>query len=91
MKVKELLNEPSKWTKGTWARNEKGEPVYESDCHAVCWCLIGAIRKCYGSEETEEILKKVRSALKVQSISDWQDRPERNFYEIQKLAVDLDI
>lgn len=48
MKAYELLDSPEKWTKKAIARNNIGERVYPHDLDATCWCLRGAIEKCYG-------------------------------------------
>ena len=42
MKIKELLKNPEKWTKGACARDMRGKPVRVNDPTACCWCLVGA-------------------------------------------------
>jgi len=51
VKVKELLSDESKWTKGAYAKDENGRYV---SCHsslAVSFCLIGSIERCYGDDD----------------------------------------
>lgn len=40
-----LISEPSKWTTGSWARDEKGAMAFPSDEWGVCWCALGAINR----------------------------------------------
>ena len=47
MKIRELFNNESKWTKGYYARTKIGELCGVQSEDAVCWCLQGARYKCY--------------------------------------------
>lgn len=47
MKVRELFNNKDKWTKGLYARDKDGFSVDPEGSNAVCFCLVGALRKCY--------------------------------------------
>lgn len=59
MKVKELLTDESKWTTGSLARDFDGNNCTQKCPDACCWCLIGAIYKCYGFLNSEPILSQV--------------------------------
>lgn len=48
MKVWEFLNTPEKWTKGSYARIKNGDMCNIDNSQAVCFCVSGAIAKCYG-------------------------------------------
>jgi hypothetical protein len=54
MKVSELLSDPARWTTEEFAKDADGFPVNPRDGRAVCWCLLGALEKCYGSSYTPE-------------------------------------
>jgi hypothetical protein len=41
--ARERIADPSKWTKGAFARNKHGAAVASTDPEAVCWCSFGAI------------------------------------------------
>lgn len=43
--LEEIFSEESAWIKGTYARDSLGDAVYHGDEDAVCFCLVGAIRK----------------------------------------------
>lgn len=43
--VRELFEDPNKWTGGSFARDDKGHPVSFNAPNAVCWCLEGGLRK----------------------------------------------
>jgi hypothetical protein len=52
MKIKKLFRAKSRWTKGTWSRDKKGVSAGipgtdSSESKACCWCLMGALYKCY--------------------------------------------
>ncbi len=49
-KLRELLSDESRWTRGTLARSEDGLPV--GPCHdaAQCWCLLGGIDHVTGDD-----------------------------------------
>jgi hypothetical protein len=65
MKIKELLTDESKWTQETLAKNENGERVSPTQSDAVCWCLVGAIYKCYSPYEQPKIYFKLSDKFKV--------------------------
>lgn len=90
MKVRELLDVESKWTAHAFARDSKHRSIHEDRSEAVCWCLTGAINKCYSPEECQDIKAKVRAALDVDIIW-WNDAPNRIFEDIRKLIMELDI
>lgn len=48
MKVQTLLSDRSKWTQNAEARDSTGNTLDANDPGAVCWCVSGAIRYCYG-------------------------------------------
>ena len=48
MKIKELLSKREAWTQGTYAKTRDGFATHADSEFAVCWCLAGAARKCYG-------------------------------------------
>lgn len=104
MKVRELLDSPEKWTKGAIARDSKGNLVSYNSPNAVCFCLLGAIYKCYASDKMNpdkmnpdklplEIRKLIGSLLNLRSdsISYFNDAPKRTFEDIKNLVNTLDI
>ncbi len=60
--VLDLLQDPSHWTQGTFAKSQSGKEVNPKSPIAVCWCLRGAIAKCYTGFESEAI-EKLNTAL----------------------------
>lgn len=92
MKVRELFTDESKWTQGHAARNEKGERVWYKSPEACCWCLVGAINKCYVPAIRPEIFEKISDYINSRAgISVWNDAPERTFAEVKALVEKLDI
>ncbi len=91
MKVRELLNARSRWVQGTDAEKSDGQETYAKDPDATCWCLLGAIERCYPHEEREDIYDRIVAATKESQISSWNDSPLRTFEDVQKLVQELDI
>jgi hypothetical protein len=60
MKVKELLSEESKWTTGVLAKNGDGYDCSPTDPDASCFCLLGAIDKCYDGFDSKKDLAIIK-------------------------------
>lgn len=59
--MRELLSDPSRWTKGQLARNTHGEVCYPTDSEATCFCLYGAAVKIADDEAlADELLEYLR-------------------------------
>lgn len=63
MTVKDLLSDKSKWIKRASARDIFGHDVSPRYEGAICWCLEGAIRKCYQKEEQGSVFSRVSRAI----------------------------
>lgn len=73
MKISELFSQPAAWTTGTMARNAEGMAVGSTHSEAVCWCLMGAVMKCYRIEERGRVFDKIRKRVEPSSISQYND------------------
>lgn len=89
MKVSELLSNESKWTKDTQARNKDNVPVRFDDPSAVCWCLLGAIAKCYDKCESLEIRNRLREFLPHPCINRFNDN--HSYEEVMEVVRQADI
>ena len=92
MKIKELFSDSSKWTKGACAKTKHYTACLPTNPSAVCWCLAGALRKCYG--ESGESMSKIRLRILRSLGADyivWNDDPTRTFEEVKALVEELDI
>jgi hypothetical protein len=72
------------WTRGDWAKDAQGEPVFEREPEAVCWCASGAL---FAASEagfaSAGVLHDVFSqANEIETISVWNDAPERTQSEV---------
>lgn len=90
MKVRELLSSPDKWTQDFGARGADGLSIEWDSPEATCWCLIGAIVKCYPTR-FEQVRDRIKKHLGVQFLSAWNDRIERTFEDVKALVTELDI
>ncbi len=93
MKVKELLADPARWTQGWFARDVYGSEVDIHEQDAVCWCLIGAIYKCYEDPRDRKIAEdkvapfaKNQGATSIQSFND-----SATHAEVMKLLEEADV
>jgi hypothetical protein len=89
MKVKELLSDPSKWTQGANARDSRGIRVPSADPEATCFCIVGALLKCYGTTSTSKYLK-IAAKIQHNDVVSWNDAPERTHAEVLELVTRLD-
>jgi hypothetical protein len=85
--VGRLLKTSKQWTQGTNARTKKGpgnqcDPDSEK---AKCWCLFGAVLKCYGdSNERWAAVTRLETALG-RTLPSWNDKSGRKFSQVRKL------
>lgn len=94
MKAYELLDSPEKWTQGHFGKTAAGVGVFGRHADAVCWCLLGALQRCYhdsGSVNEMAIRARLRSWLETNSIISWNDAPERTYDEVISVLKELDI
>ena len=91
MKAHEILSDASKWTKGTLARDNKGQVCW-IDSEAACqWCLMGAVRVAYpNSIANESALDRIQAKISP-PISDWNDDPATTFQDVRNLLLELDV
>lgn len=57
--VLDLLSNPDHWTTKAYARDNNKKIVDDQSPFASCWCIVGAIRKCYPTQERFEVLDKL--------------------------------
>ena len=92
MKMKELLSDPSKWTQRVNARNSNGIPTLSFASNAVCFCLYGAMCRCYpNEEERSRVQRELHSNVPLRNVAAWNDAPERTHAEVLELVTRLDI
>ncbi len=88
MKVQELLTEDN-WVKGSNARDKNNNSVHPTSDEACKWCLFGAIIRCYIA--TSEILERIGDKIEENSVTIWNDDPQRTFEDVEALIKELDI
>lgn len=90
-KIKELLAKPESWAQGSLARNRRGEAVGPSDESACCFCLWGAVVRCYPERSQYcDVLDALHAAIEARvgkrlSLVSFNDRSETTHADI--LAV----
>lgn len=92
MKVRELLKDAGCWTKGVFALNAAGDEVSAYAQQATCFCLEGAIMKCYPPGiKRIEVIRCVEQKVGYNNIPAWNDREVTTFTDVRKLIEELDI
>lgn len=94
MTVLELLNDPSKWTQGVFSRDAAGKGLCWGHSDACCWCLSGAVIKCYPTDpETENVFKQLSDAAMqlyplqaMHGLVSFNDHPSTTFEHIRKVV-----
>ena len=91
MKIRELLSDETKWTKGAFARTKDDVEIHSVSSYAVRWCLLGAMNKCY-RDRAPLVMKSVEATCGgSMNLVEWNDAPERTFAEVKALVDKLDI
>lgn len=74
-RVRALLSDPFRWTKGEMARTMFGAPIDPQGPNATCWCIMGAIHR-----ETRDdpflagsVYQILRTQLQGQAVSEFND------------------
>ena len=91
MKPSELLSDASKWTKGYYARNEHGGLEPARSPVATCFCIFGALLRCYNGlpgERTQKVAKIIlkrfpeRVAHEDSTLPGFNDHPDTTYEEV---------
>lgn len=91
MKIRELLTDEAKWTRGAYARNKENRATGTRNDDAVRWCLMGAKWKCYYDTDQHE---SVSGALEAEigsgwNLTRWNDNA--TFADVKALVERLDV
>lgn len=90
-----LFADAKRWTKDTFAENASGDDVKPKSKDAVCFCLIGGVRRVYPNvKEQNRVVKLILEALGLENIGqvfDWNDARNRSVKDVQKLVAKLKI
>jgi hypothetical protein len=102
VKAHVLLEPPEAWVQGALAVDCDGHHCPPDDPTACRWCVVGALKKCYGPDSflIIEPLKadlEQNRALVLESLSYhnivayWNDSPERTHADVVALLKKLDL
>lgn len=98
MKVKDLLYSPTKWLKNSFAKDENGKVCHSTDDQAACWCVMGAIIRCYPTKNPDDynrycdILDSILEEIAPHTtISVWNDMDTTSFEDMRKVIEKLNI
>lgn len=93
MTLRELFKSARQWTTGAYARDHKnkkiGLTVEECGPDAVCWCLLGGLRRCYPDPLIRaEARKRLVMAIAIhsgreKSIPEFNDSKNTRFRDIK--------
>jgi hypothetical protein len=99
MKILELLDAPEKWTKKTAARGASGSPLPPDSDQACCWCILGALQKCYpkgpADVEVEVLLKAIEKIFPrtgtLGLITRFNDHPDTTFADVRAVLEEANV
>lgn len=89
MKVHELLDSPERWTQGWLAKDKEGRHVSVHADNATCFCLVGAVGKCYSGLRYLNVIEVLEKEIGM--IARWNDARGRTFDQVKALVERLDI
>ena len=95
--LQELFADHSRWTQGAEAKSECGDLVTPTSKHAVRWCLVGALWKCYPNpcdrfEAKKKLLDQLRDSQEIRdranmcSLENWNDASYRTHDDVVALV-----
>ena len=87
MKPSELLADPKAWTKNALARNASGGECTPYAPGAVCWCLEGAMMRCFCSASDERRLSRALNDLGFEKVS-FNDSPNTTHADVLRVLKD---
>lgn len=83
----ELRQHPERWAQGANGYSADGNAVTSRSQNAVCWCLIGHIRR---RDPDGRVPRELRSALMRETgfrvVADWNDKQGRTVAEVIALC-----
>lgn len=88
--LQELFEDEKRWTKGEYARDEKGFRVDSNSKEAVCWCLSGACSAVYRHAGLAIWIKLSRS-LPNNEVVAWNDDPARTIDDVRRLVKEAGV
>jgi hypothetical protein len=97
MKTYELLDSPEKWTKGVCARDSRGKEIDPESPKAICWCIKGALYKCYPDDDdwytayNQLVKAKGYETWKYGGVVSWQDDPRTTYEEVIEVLKLADV
>jgi hypothetical protein len=92
MKAYELLDSPKKYTTYAYARDAEGKWCPAKDPEACCWCLIGALQRCYPDFDVRQELYQricIKLGISPDYLTAWGD--SHSFNEVVGVLKELDI
>lgn len=86
-KVRALLSNPDRWTKGEMARNMFGAPIDPAGPNVTCWCIMGAVHHETNDDPflAGSAYQIVRAQLQGRSVSEFNDDPTTTHADIMAI------
>ncbi len=97
MKAYQLLDSPEKWMQNPGsicsAKESNGLNCDDLSSQAVSWCILGALKRCYGTDYSGSIKKVLRCLGKKFSheLAPWNDAPGRKWEEVRAVLKEADV
>lgn len=102
MKIQTLYRRADAWTRNEYARNALGDSCDVDASEAMCFCMLGAIDRCYPLQRDRvrvinQVFRTVRKTLGLPvrgsdvysrrlTIASWNDQAGRTIQEIRRVV-----
>lgn len=96
MTLQTLFKKPGSWTQGALARTRKRNVVSPHSTAAVCYCLEGALVRCY-PEHAERVsarqmlIAAIRKLFGTPNYVNWNDESGRRIRQIRRAVKEANI
>lgn len=94
MKAWQLIERPENWAQGGYAKDPDGQLVNWKDDTACCWCVLGALHKCYPSKDLFDASSRLvrdRILRFAEGIDLWNDSPSTTHAQVLAVLKELDV
>jgi hypothetical protein len=94
MTIQQLYRKADRWIQGDWVTTKRGESLETvNDRGAACFCLDGALHKCYPRARVRRLQKAISTFetgspahWRLQGIIAWNDQQGRTIRDVRKVV-----
>lgn len=92
IEAKQIISDPARWIKHTYAQNADGNPTEVLALDAVCFCMLGAVKRAYGDHITLTPMVRILANVigrgehrdNLLAIYSYNDKPIRSHQDVME-------